>query len=254
MAPIPAWVQQGAIIGIVNGQDFVDEQYTKMKDAGLPMVGMWMQDWVGEHTFPEGTRLLWNWQLNRDWYYDWDSMCDSWASDGVVPFVYINPYIADLSNFEGVTLRQDQYAIGVANNYFVKNSEGETYQINSISINFAMIDLTNPDAWQWTKDLIKINLVDEGRAGGWMHDFGEYLPFDAVLFSGVDPIAYHNQYAADWAAVVKEALSEVRGGEDIMYWMRSATGLSPKDTGIYWMGDQLVSFDKYDGMQSAMIG
>jgi hypothetical protein len=25
-------------------------------------------------------------------------------------------------------------------------------------------------------------------AGGWMHDFGEYLPFDAVMFDGSDPV------------------------------------------------------------------
>lgn len=152
---------------------------------------MWMQDWVGEHKFTEGVRLLWNWQLNRDWYYDWDSMVDEWAVDGVKPLIYINPYIADLSSFN-VNTREDQYAIGVANDYFIKNQQGEVYQINSISINFAMFDLTNPACWQWVKDMIKVNLVLEGRAGGWMHDFGEYLPFDAVMFSGVDPLQYHN--------------------------------------------------------------
>ncbi len=55
-----------------------------------------------------------------------------------------------------------------------------------------MVDFTNPDAWNWMKSIIKENLVTEGKAGGWMHDFGEYLPFDAQLFSGVDPILYHN--------------------------------------------------------------
>ena len=126
--------------------------------------------------------------------------------------------------------------------------------INSLSIKFAIIDLTNPEAWNWTKKLIKENLVEEGRAGGWMHDFGEYLPFDAVLFDGSDPVKYHNKYPADWAAVVKEALSEVPGGEEIVYFMRAGTGKSPKDTRLFWMGDQLVSWDAYDGIQSALIG
>jgi len=45
-------------------------------------------------------------------------MCAEWAKDGVKPFTYINPYIADLSNFD-VDLRENQYDIGVANNYFV---------------------------------------------------------------------------------------------------------------------------------------
>ena len=117
-----------------------------------------------------------------------------------------------------------------------------------------MIDLTNPDAWNWTKDLIKENLVKEGRAGGWMHDFGEYLPFDAVLYDGSDPVMYHNKYPDDWARVVNEALSEVEGGEDIVYFMRAGSGTSPKSTRLYWLGDQLVTWDANDGLQSAMIG
>jgi alpha-glucosidase len=55
-----------------------------------------------------------------------------------------------------------------------------------------MVDFTNPKARDWIKEIIKTNLVKEGRAGGWMHDFGEYMPFDSVLFSGVDPLEYHN--------------------------------------------------------------
>ena len=51
MEPLPEWVMQGAVVGIVGGQDFVDEKYKKMKDNGLPLVGIWMQDWVGEHHF-----------------------------------------------------------------------------------------------------------------------------------------------------------------------------------------------------------
>ena len=29
----------------------------------------------------------------------------------------------------------------------------------SLSIEFAIIDLTNPDAWEWTKNIIKKNLL-----------------------------------------------------------------------------------------------
>ena len=117
-----------------------------------------------------------------------------------------------------------------------------------------MVDFTNPDAYNWMKSIIKENMVLEGRAGGWMHDFGEYLPFDAVLFDGSDPYVYHNQYPADWARVCREALDEVEGGEDIVPFNRSGTGTSPKDTRLFWMGDQLVTFDHWDGLHSAMIG
>jgi len=60
--------------------------------------------------------------------------------------------------------------------------------IKSISISFAMLYFTNPNARTWWKNIIIENLVQEGRGAGWMHDFGEYLPFDAVLYSGVDPV------------------------------------------------------------------
>jgi alpha-glucosidase len=59
--------------------------------------------------------------------------------------------------------------------------------------------LTNKNARDWTKKIIKENLITEGQAAGWMHDFGEYLPFDAVLSDGSDPIEYHSKYAEVWA-------------------------------------------------------
>jgi alpha-glucosidase len=55
-----------------------------------------------------------------------------------------------------------------------------------------MIDLWNPAAWDWTKDIIKTNLVAEGKGAGWMHDFGEYLPFDAVVYDGTPMVIAHN--------------------------------------------------------------
>ena len=161
-------------------------------------------------------------------------MVSDWSVDGVKPFIYINPYIQDTSEVEGI--RQDQFTEGCDKGYFVKNKDGEVYLINSLSIRFAMVDFTNPDAWNWMKSIIKDNLVSEGKAGGWMHDFGEYLPFDAQLYSGVDPLLYHNKYPEDWAAVVKEALDEV-GTDEIVYFMRAGSGVSAKNTRLYWMGD-----------------
>jgi alpha-glucosidase len=43
-----------------------------------------------------------------------------------------------------------------------------------------MVDLTNPEAYDWIKTIIKDNLIGLGL-DGWMADFGEYLPTDCVL-------------------------------------------------------------------------
>lgn len=54
--------------------------------------------------------------------------------------------------------------------------------------------------------------------------------------------------------MVREALEESEHGDDIVYFMRAGSGFSPKNTRLYWMGDQLTTFDKMDGLQSALIG
>jgi alpha-glucosidase len=36
--------------------------------------------------------------------------------------------------------------------------------------------------------------------------------------------------------------------------MRSGSSTSPKNTRLFWMGDQLPTFDEYDGLWSALIG
>lgn len=189
----------------------------------MKVSGIWMQDWVGQHEFPEGTRLLWNWVLNRQQYPGWDKMVDEWKQDGVRPVVYLNPYLADTNDF-GV--HSDLYQEGLENDYFVKNRQGEVYYIYSVSIRIVMIDLTNPAARKWCKEkIIKRHVIEEARAGGWMHDFGEYLPFDAVLFDGSDPVEYHTRYVEDWAQIAQEAIDET--DSSLYYYMRAGTATSP---------------------------
>lgn len=49
MKPLPAWTQTGAIVGLQGGQDSVTKQYDFLKSQGVPMVSVWMQDWVGTY-------------------------------------------------------------------------------------------------------------------------------------------------------------------------------------------------------------
>ena len=125
--------------------------------------------------------------------------------------------------------------------------------MQSISIQFAMVDFTNPKAVLWLKSIIKDNLITEGRAWGWMQDFGEYTPLDVTTFSKEDPSIFHNKYPEDWARITREVQEEL-GRDDIVAFMRSGNTISPRYTDLFWMGDQLPTLDKYDVLQSAMIG
>jgi alpha-glucosidase len=145
---------------------------------------------------------------------------------------------------------------GIENGYFLKKSDGTPYIMHSVSIEMAIVDLTNEEARTWVKSIIIENLIKEAGAWGWMHDFGEYNPLDAVQADSSDPLTSHNDYPAQWARVVKEAIAEsgVAHADQIVPWMRAGNSVSPKDTVLFWMGDQLPTFDQHDGLWSAMIG
>ena len=115
-----------------------------LKRNGVPIVAVWMQDWVGTKEFPEGVRLMWNWKLNKQFYPNWNDMVQKWALDGVKPMVYINPYFANLTD---PSITENLFLEGDQKGYFVKNKWNLTYLIKSVSIEFAMVDFTNPEAF-----------------------------------------------------------------------------------------------------------
>lgn len=69
-------------------------------------------------------------------------------------------------------------------------------------------------------DLMIKNLVEMGM-GGWMADFGEYLPVDAVYHTGADPVQMHNQYPVLWAKLNYDVLKGTNRLGEIMFFMRA---------------------------------
>ena len=118
-----------------------------------------------------------------------------------------------------------------------------------------MVDFTNPNGTEWAKSVIKNNMLGDARSVGWMCDFGEYTPMDVHTFDeAVDAYTYHNKYPFDWAKANKEAVAEANKTDETVYFMRAGSTMSPGQTSLFWMGDQLPTFDRYDGLHSALIG
>jgi alpha-glucosidase len=82
---------------------------------------------------------------------------------------------------------------------------------------------------------------------------GEFLPPGAITFSGVATSADHNRYAEEWSRLQKEVL-DVAGQEDKIIFHRSGFTSSPGMTSLFWTGDQLVSWDAYDGIKAGLVG
>ena len=206
---------------------------------------------MGQRKTNFGKQLWWNWELDKDRYPNWDQLVADLNEDEIRVLTYINPFIADIGDLKD-NIRRNLFEEAKDNGYLIKTQEGEPYLILNTDFHAGLLDLTNPEAVAWIKSIIKEELIAVGSAG-WMADFGEALPFDAVLYSGESPATYHNRYPEVWARINREAIQEA-GREDIVFFTRSGFTRSPEFSTLFWLGDQLVSWDKYDGIKTAITG
>ncbi|KAH9680229.1 sulfoquinovosidase [Citrus sinensis] len=144
----------------------------------------------------------------------------------------------------------------------VKDKNGEQYLVPNTAFDVGMLDLTHPDTASWFKQVLQ-EMVEDG-VRGWMADFGEGLPVDAILYSGEDPISAHNRYPELWAQINREFVEEWKDKctgtkredteEDLVFFMRAGFRDSPKWGMLFWEGDQMVSWQANDGIKSAVVG
>ena len=252
MQPLPTWTQVGAIVGLEGGTSSVVTIVDSLSLSGVPIAAVWLQDWVGNHRSYDGVRLKWDWTgVDYDLYPTWDSMVSTWKANGTRTLTYINPYFqSNVKDGWANTHPGVLYEEGEKNGYFIKDKSGATYAFKSGSIKFGVLDVTNPYARTWMKNIIKNNVVLGGGASGWMADFGEAIPFDAVAFDGTPPDRLHNQYGALWSALNVEACEELGMLDDLVPFGRSGYTESPGMARLFWVGDQLVTFDGKDGLQT----
>ena len=252
MRRLPEWIMDGAVVGLQGGTDKVREILERLEALDAPVAAVWLQDWVGQRETSFGTQLWWNWELDRNHYPDWDSLGESLRRKNIRLMTYINPFVCDDVGLKK-NHQRNLFREAAEGGYLVENRDGGPYRVRISSFSAGLVDLTNPGARTWIKDIIKGELIGNG-ASGWMADFGEGLPYDAVLFSGADPKTYHERYAEEWARVNREAIREAGREDDIVFFNRSGYIRSPLYSTLFWVGDQLVDWDEHDGIKSAVTG
>jgi len=251
MAPLPDWLNEGAVVGMQGGTAEVYAKLEQLEAVDTPIGAFWLQDWVSNRETTFGKQLWWNWQLNEARYPEWAQMVRDLEDKGIRVMIYMNPSLVDVDGVEGFT--RNFYREAEAMGYLVKNQEGETYPIANSDFDAGFLDVTNPEARAWWKEMIREQMLDIG-ASGWMADYGEALPFDSVLYSGEDPAVYHNRYPEAWARLNREVLVEEGLEGDVAFFSRAGNARSPGQSTLFWTGDQLVTFDGDDGMKSAIKG
>lgn len=248
MRALPDWVHNGVIAGVTGGTEVVRRKLAALRRAGVPLAGLWIQDWCGTRTTSVGSQLWWNWRLDEDRYPHWRELVADLEGDGARMLIYINPFLSDAAGHDHLFKQAE------ANGYLVKHADGTPYLIKNTDFSAALIDLSNPATRRWIKDIIKTELIGKAAAGGWMADFGEALPFDGKLSGDADPAAWHNRYPTEWAKINREAVVEAGRADDIVFFHRSGFTQSPQYATAFWLGDQMQSWDEYDGIKSAVVG
>ncbi len=239
---LPDWAYDGVVLGIQGGTDTCLAKLARARAAGVPVSGIWAQDWEGINMTSFGQRLRWNWVWDPERYPGLDQAVRRLKSEGVRFLGYINPYVA-----AGKSLFQE----ASARDCLARRADGSIYLVDFGEFEAGIVDFTRPEAFDWYKGVIRKNLIEFGLAG-WMADFGEYLPTDTVLADGTPAELAHNLWPALWARANREAVDEAGASEEIVYFMRAGFTGSQKWCPMMWAGDQNVDWSKDDGLPSVI--
>lgn len=239
---LPKWIYDGAILGIQGGLTAINDKLIKSKEADLPVCGVWCQDWEGIRITAFGKQLMWNWEYDRELYPKLPEKIKELHQLGIRFLGYINPFLA---------IEKNLYQYASNKGYCVKDKEGKDYLVKITTFPAAMVDFTNPDAYEWIKNIIKENMIGIGM-DGWMADFGEYLPTDCVLFDGGDPKHIHNTWPAIWAKINREAMIESGKSDELVFFTRAGHTKTIQYSPLMWNGDQHVDFSYDDGLASVI--
>lgn len=239
---LPEWIYDGITLGIQRGTRSVDEKLERAAEYGVKVNGVWCQDWCGCRRTGFGYQVMWNWEADEELYPRLKEKIREWKAKGVHFLGYINPFLAQ---------EKDLYAYASARGYCVKDMSGKDYLAAITTFSAALIDFTNPEAYEWYKSIIRKNMIDIGMSG-WMADFGEYLPADCVLYSGEDPKLLHNQWPEIWAGLNREAIREAGKEDEIFFFTRAGYTGSISRSMMMWNGDQHVDWSVDDGIASVI--
>jgi sulfoquinovosidase len=226
------------------GSDSVRGVAQRLRAAEVPSSVIWTEDWRGGNDEGTGYVLEEDWELDRDLYPDFEAVADELHAAGFKWLTYNNSFLDSTVPV---------YDEAVAGGYTIEDAGGEPYLFEGVKFQpTSLLDLSNPAATAWAKDKYRESIT--AGADGWMADFAEWLPHDAVLASGADPMAEHNRYPVEWARLQQELLDEAyaEDGVERLTFIRAAYLGSQPLVSVVWAGDQQTDFDPLDGYPSVI--
>ncbi|KAI8641325.1 glycosyl hydrolases family 31-domain-containing protein [Parasitella parasitica] len=265
MLPLPDWVSNGVIAGIHGGKEKTSSIIQRLQQKEIPIAGVFLPDWTGVRFQDAGrdvrfTRSWWNWESDDDLYPQWDEYVQTLANDEagkIRVLAYVNPL-----------LTAPNLKPSIKKNLFAEAQERGFLAFSikcGLDLEAGILDLTNPEARTWFKDIMKEQVWKSGISAiqgtyilvGLMADFGEHLPCDSskiTLHSRESASTYHNHYPEEWAQLHQEVVMEIGKEDEAVCFFRSGYTHSPGHMNLFWAGDQTVTWDQHYGIKSAVTG
>ncbi|MFX0069477.1 MAG: alpha-glucosidase [Candidatus Hermodarchaeota archaeon] len=241
---MPEWIYDGLILGIQGGSEVVDHKIKNALDAGIKVNAVWCQDWQGIRMTSFGQQLFWNWEYEKERYPNLPDYIKSLNKKNIKFLAYLNQFLPTDAPL---------YTEASKKGYCVKDKEGEDLIIYTTDFPTCILDVSNPEAFEWFKTIIKKNLINIGISG-WMLDYGEYLPVDTntKIHSDMSVEEYHNYYPVEFAKVVYQLLKDVQKLNEIFVFNRSGFSHASKYMMCYFSGDQLEDWNEINGIPTVI--
>jgi alpha-glucosidase len=236
---LPDWAIGGAIVGLKQGEASFD-RLERFVAAGTAVAALWCEDWAGIRETSFGRRLFWDWRACSARYPDLPARIADLHARGIRFLAYANPYLAVDGALYGEAL--------VGGHLCLRQDSDDAYLVDFGEFDCGVVDFTREATCAWFADrVLGREMLDIG-IDGWMADFGEYLPTDVRLASGIDAMAAHNLWPVLWAEVNDRALVQRGRRGDALFFMRAGFSGVSRHCPLLWAGDQSVDFTRHDGI------
>lgn len=238
----PSWAWE-PWMALQGGRDDILVELDQLVAEEIPFSAVWVQDWTGIRTnLDGGFGVEYRWRADEALYPDLPNLIDDLHDDGIRFLSYANPFIdPDLDHWD---------AMADGGLLITDPDDGGPYTHVAPNLYSSHPDFTNPG----TRPYVQGELTAMVQAGhdGWMADFGEWLPLDAVYSDGSDPIAAHNRFPLEWHRTWREVMDAERPDGDWAVISRSGWTGVQRFIQIMWVGDQEADFSPWDGLPTVV--
>ena len=235
----PRWAF-GAWADAIRGVDRVRSVAAALRDADASVSVIWSEDWKGANETATGYRLSEEWDLDTNLYPDTVNFDAELQALGFQWFAYFAPFV-------GMTAQSG--ADATAADALVLDPDRGPYTFTGVTFKpTGHLDAFSDAGRAWATTKMRAAL--DAGFDGWMADYGEWLPADAIVDGGAEPtgLDVHNAYPAAWQQLNLDAVA----GRDATFFCRSGWYDSLNLCPITWVGDQRTSFDADDGLPSVL--